>query len=331
MITMNVNDVLSALALSPRGPWQALHPDLAGLYVFGSCATRWAGARGFGLSKPSKSVLFQAFWDFASSLAEYSSDNSSIGKAKQRINEASKGSTKHPKDQRSIQHPGFFLRLSSVRCRVAAGLDFRPWWFWPAWRSSAGPFRCFLHWFQHHLGTHQQSSHLRKPVPGPFLVHADSYVKLLNNKFNERLCMVHAMGFLIYRVVLLFAPVQYFVWGCEDVLWYCFFLLRQHLGVWVACARTDAFMWAHMTRRISSLSLSPQLQGTESGRGVRLLCWQHCEDLQALVAFCCCRRSQVRQGKGHPHLLDTFGWWQVPVHLGIRTVYKESWFFNALC
>ena len=109
MITMNVNDVLSALALSPRGPWQALHPDLAGLYVFGSCATRWAGARGFGLSKPSKSVLFQAFWDFASSLAEYSSDNSSIGKAKQRINEASKGSTKHPKDQRSIQHPGFFF------------------------------------------------------------------------------------------------------------------------------------------------------------------------------------------------------------------------------
>ena len=158
MITMNVNDVLSALALSPRGPWQALHPDLAGLYVFGSCATRWAGARGFGLSKPSKSVLFQAFWDFASSLAEYSSDNSSIGKAKQRINEASKGSTKHPASR-------VFLRLSSVRCRVAAGLDFRPWWFWPAWRSSAGPFRCFLHWFQHHLGTHQQSSHLHKPVP----------------------------------------------------------------------------------------------------------------------------------------------------------------------
>ena len=54
---------------------------------------------GFGLCKPSesmfwsKSMLFE-IWDFASSLqTEHSSDNSSIGKAKQRDYEASKGST----------------------------------------------------------------------------------------------------------------------------------------------------------------------------------------------------------------------------------------------
>ncbi len=33
--------------------------------------------------------------------------------------------------------------------------------------------------------------------------------------------------------------------------------------------------------------------------------------------------------RDHP-LLHTFGW-QVPIHLGIRTVCKQTWFFNALC
>ena len=44
---MNLNDVLSALlALSPTscvsscGPWQALHADLPGIYVLGSCTPR---------------------------------------------------------------------------------------------------------------------------------------------------------------------------------------------------------------------------------------------------------------------------------------------------
>lgn len=106
--TFHVNQIRSndhhecewCLALSPRGPWQALRPDLAGLYVFGSCTTRWAGARGFGLSKPSKSMLNWQFeiWDFASSQAEYSLFFRQLinweGKTKklqsiQRINEAS--------------------------------------------------------------------------------------------------------------------------------------------------------------------------------------------------------------------------------------------------
>lgn len=197
MITMKVNDVLSILALSPRGPWQALHPDLAGLYVFGSCTPRWAGAQ-WGiraLQAFREYVLIQkhVVWDLRFCFKP--ADRTFF---RQLINW--EGKTKRLRSIQGInEHPGFFFGCLPS---VAAGLDFGPLWFWPAWRSFAGPFRCFLHWFQHHLGTYQQSSHLRKPVPGPFLVHANSYVKLLNNEFNERLCMVHAMGFLIYRVVL---------------------------------------------------------------------------------------------------------------------------------
>lgn len=95
MITMNVNDVLSALALSPRGPWQALHPDLAGLYVFGSCTTRWAGARGFGLSKPSKSMLNWQFEILLQARQNILPTTHQLGRQNQRNYEASKGSTKH--------------------------------------------------------------------------------------------------------------------------------------------------------------------------------------------------------------------------------------------